>query len=76
MPARYSLGLHDRNTHGGLPREIGALGRLPLRMDVTDLDQVFGAVEGTLHEFERLDILVNDAGIAPENLARMSGSNI
>jgi NAD(P)-dependent dehydrogenase (short-subunit alcohol dehydrogenase family) len=69
--ADVALGLRDRNAHGGLPREIEALGRrvLPLQMDVTSLDQIVAAVERTVNEFGRLDILVNNAGIAPENLA-------
>ena len=69
--ADVALGLRDRNSHGGLPREIEALGRrvLPLQMDVTHLDQIFAAVDDTVQEFGRLDILVNNAGVAPENLA-------
>src|SRR5215831_6873067 len=68
--ADVALGLRDQNAHGGLPREIEALGRrvLPLQMDVTNLDQIFAAVERTVDEFGRLDILVNNAGVAPENL--------
>jgi NAD(P)-dependent dehydrogenase (short-subunit alcohol dehydrogenase family) len=38
-------------------------------MDVTSLDQIFGAVDDTVSHFGRLDILVNNAGIAPDNLA-------
>ncbi len=69
--ADIALGLRDRDAHGGLPREIEALGRrvLPLQMDMTHLDQIFAAVEATTMHFGRLDILVNNAGVAPENLA-------
>jgi NAD(P)-dependent dehydrogenase (short-subunit alcohol dehydrogenase family) len=69
--ADIALGLRDRNAHGELPREIEALGRrvLPLQMDVTHLEQIFEAVDGAFREFGRLDILVNNAGVAPENLA-------
>src|SRR6185369_4715437 len=69
--ADIALGLRDRNSHGGLPSEIEALGRraVPLQMDVTHLDQIFAAVDSAVHEFGRLDILVNNAGVAPENLA-------
>src|SRR4051794_20034637 len=69
--ADIALGLRDRNADGGLPRDIEALGRraLPLQMDVTRLDQIFGAVDAAVREFGRIDILVNNAGIAPENLA-------
>ena len=69
--ADVALGLRDVNSHGGLPREIEALGRraLPLQMDMTRVDQIFQAVEKTVAHFGRLDILVNNAGIAPGNAA-------
>lgn len=69
--AGVALGLRDRNSHGGLPGEIEALGRnaLPLQMDVTKMDQIFRAVDDTVAQFGRIDILVNNAGIAPGNLA-------
>ena len=69
--ADIALGLRDSNADAGLPAEIEALGRrvLPLQMDMTKMDQIFGAVEDTVKHFGRLDILVNNAGIAPGNLA-------
>ncbi len=69
--ADVALGLRDANVHGGLPREIEALGRraLPLQMDVTSLEQIRRAVDDTAAHFGRLDILVNNAGVAPENPA-------
>ena len=62
--ADVALGLRDVDSHGNLPQEIEALGRraLPLQMDVTDLDQITGAVNATAGHFGRLDILVNNAG--------------
>ena len=69
--ADVALGLRDLNTGGELVREIEALGRraVPLQMDMTRLDQVTRAVNDAAAHFGRLDILVNNAGIAPENLA-------
>src|SRR6266566_6995221 len=66
-----ALGLRDIHSSGTLVSEIETLGRkaLPLQMDVTHLDQIFRAVKQTVSHFGRLDILINNAGIAPENLA-------
>ncbi len=66
-----ALGLRDVNTARDLVREIQTLGRqaLPLQMDVTRLDQISRAVQDTASQFGRLDLLVNNAGVAPENLA-------
>src|SRR5580704_18649792 len=66
--ADVALGLRDVHAHGGLPAEIAALGRrcLPLQMDVTSLDQIRRAVDAAAAHFGRLDLLVNNAGIAPE----------
>jgi NAD(P)-dependent dehydrogenase (short-subunit alcohol dehydrogenase family) len=69
--ADVALGLRDAKTGGGLAREVEALGRrvLPLQMDMTQMDQISRAIGDTTAHFERLDILVNNAGLAPENLA-------
>jgi len=69
--ADVALGLRDASTGGELVREIEALDRraLPLQMDMARLDQVTGAINRAGAHFGRFDILVNNAGIAPENLA-------
>lgn len=69
--ADVALGLRDVNTGGDLAREIAAMGRrtLPLQMDMTSLDQIFHAIDDAVGHFGRLDILVNNAGVAPENPA-------
>jgi NAD(P)-dependent dehydrogenase (short-subunit alcohol dehydrogenase family) len=69
--ADVALGLRDVKTGSELAKEIGAMGRraLPLQMDMTRLDQISRAIDDTVANFGRLDILVNNAGLAPENLA-------
>lgn len=69
--ADVALGLRDVKTGGDLAREIEAIGRrvLPLQMDMTQRDQISRAIEHTAAHFGRLDLLVNNAGLAPENLA-------
>ena len=69
--ADIALGLRDVRTGGELAQEITALGRraLPLQMDVTRRDEIFLAVDDAVAHFGKLDVLVNNAGVAPENLA-------
>jgi NAD(P)-dependent dehydrogenase (short-subunit alcohol dehydrogenase family) len=69
--ADIALGLRDKATDGGVAREIEALGRrvLPLQMDVARLDQINAAVADAHAHFGRIDALVNNAGIGPENPA-------
>jgi NAD(P)-dependent dehydrogenase (short-subunit alcohol dehydrogenase family) len=69
--ADIALGLRDVNTGGGLAREIEAMGRraLPLQMDMLRLEQVSRAVDDTVARFGRLDILVNNAGGGASGLA-------
>src|SRR4029453_10906035 len=69
--ADVALGLRDANAGGDVASLVTSMGRraLPLQMDVTRMDQVFGAVDDVIERFGRLDILVNNAGLGPENPA-------
>ena len=69
--ADVALGLRDEKTAGDLAKEMEAMGRrvLPLQMDMTQMDQISRAVNEAAGHFGRLDILVNNAGLSPENLA-------
>src|SRR5215468_4783172 len=71
--ADIALGLRDAKATTGkqLASEIEGLGRraLPLQMDVAKLDQVEAAIAAAETAFGKLDVLVNNAGIGPENLA-------
>ena len=69
--ADVALGLRDVAQDGGVAAEIQAMGRraLPLQMDTGDLEQIRRAVAEVASQFGRLDLLVNNTGIAPVNLA-------
>jgi NAD(P)-dependent dehydrogenase (short-subunit alcohol dehydrogenase family) len=69
--ADVALGLRDVRTGGELAQEIAALGRrvLPLQMDATRRNEIFLAVDDAVAHFGKLDVLVNNVGVAPENLA-------
>jgi NAD(P)-dependent dehydrogenase (short-subunit alcohol dehydrogenase family) len=69
--ADITLGLRSQTGAGEVVSAVESQGRrcLPLAMDMLDLDQVRSAVQATATRFGRLDILVNNVGIGPENLA-------
>lgn len=64
--ADVALGLRRRDADGGLAAEVAALGRraLPLQMDVSSLEEIRQAVDTAAAEFGRLDVLVNNVGLA------------
>jgi len=69
--ADIALGLRDVNSAEDLEKEIKAMGRnvIRLQMDVSSLQQINNAVELVVEVFGKLDILVNNVGIAPDNPA-------
>jgi NAD(P)-dependent dehydrogenase (short-subunit alcohol dehydrogenase family) len=69
--ADIALGLRDKSADSGIAAEIRKLGRkvLPLQMDVSRMDQIRSAVAEAHRHFGRIDVLVNNAGVGPENLA-------
>jgi NAD(P)-dependent dehydrogenase (short-subunit alcohol dehydrogenase family) len=69
--ADVALGLRDSTTGADLASAIEAMGRrvLRLQMDVARLDEIRQAVDAAARHFGRLDVLVNNAGLGPSNLA-------
>ena len=69
--ADLALGLRDVKAQGEVVAQVEAMGRraFPLQMDMQHLDQIFQAVDDAVRHFGRIDILINNAGLAPDNLA-------
>jgi NAD(P)-dependent dehydrogenase (short-subunit alcohol dehydrogenase family) len=69
--ADIALGLRDERSGEALAREIAAMGRrvLPLQMDMEKMEEIRSAVAAANDHFGRIDVLVNNAGIGPENRA-------
>ena len=67
--ADIALGLKDVDADNGLVKEIEAMGRkaLPLQMNVSKMNEIHAAIEKIKGYYQRIDILINNAGIAPEN---------
>jgi len=69
--ANVALGLRKRDSGLSLARDIEGMGRraLPLQMDMEKLDEIRSAVAEAHAHFGRIDTLVNNAGVGPENRA-------
>lgn len=67
--ADLALGVRDGTSGADVVERVEALGRqaLVVPMDVTDLSQIEAATEAAVAEFGRIDLLVNNAGLGPEN---------
>ena len=68
--ANIALGLRDILSGSEVVHDIRAMGRevIPLQMDVGNLEQIDQAVADATDHFGKLDILVNNVGVAPGNL--------
>lgn len=69
--ADVALGLRDVKSAADVEAEIHRLGRraLRLQMDVSSMKEIREAVETARKSFGKIDILVNNVGIAPPNAA-------
>ena len=65
------LGLRDIAASADLIAEAEALGRqvLPVKLDITRRAEIDAAVTAAIERFGRIDILVNNVGVGPENPA-------
>src|ERR1700754_2234495 len=65
------VGVRNSADGADLVAEIERMGRraLAVRMDLTDLETVRKAVAEAHAAFGRIDVLVNNVGLGPENLA-------
>ena len=67
------LGLRDIAGSSELIAEIEALGRtvLPVQLELPNKEHIAGAVAGALKAFGRIDVLINNVGVSPGDLAEL-----
>jgi NAD(P)-dependent dehydrogenase (short-subunit alcohol dehydrogenase family) len=69
--ANIGLGLRDIDSAKDLEDDIKSMGRkvIRLQMDIADLQQINDSVETMVKKFGKIDILLNNVGVAPDNPA-------
>lgn len=69
--ASVAVGVRNPADGTALVEEIAAIGQraVSIQMDLADLEAVRSGVAATASAFGRIDILVNNVGVGPENLA-------
>lgn len=69
--ADVALGLRERSSADELVAEIQTMGRraFAVQMDLLKLTEITAAAHAVSVHFGRIDVLVNNAGLGPENLA-------
>jgi NAD(P)-dependent dehydrogenase (short-subunit alcohol dehydrogenase family) len=69
--ADVALGLRDKASGGSLVGEIEAMGRsaFAVQMDLLKLTEITAGAAAAQKHFGRIDVLVNNAGLGPENPA-------
>lgn len=67
------LGIRDVAASAGLVAELEGMGRkvLPVELDIPNRVHIAQAVDAALTKFGRIDVLVNNVGVAPGNLAEL-----
>jgi NAD(P)-dependent dehydrogenase (short-subunit alcohol dehydrogenase family) len=67
------VGLRDISASSDLIEELEATGRkvLAVKLDISNRDQIAVAVEEALKVFGKIDVLINNVGVAPGNLAEL-----
>lgn len=67
------LGVRDVAASAGLVAELEDAGRkvLPVKLDIPNKTHIAQAVDAALTAFGRIDVLVNNVGVAPGNLAEL-----
>jgi NAD(P)-dependent dehydrogenase (short-subunit alcohol dehydrogenase family) len=69
--ADVALGLRDKASGGSVVAEIEAMGRgaFAVQMDLLKLTEITAGAAAAQKHFGRIDVLVNNAGLGPENPA-------